>query len=1410
MNPIKTNLRSAWLGLPAALLLSASLPALAGNFSTDFNSGLPAGSTIYGNAAIYPSGGYTNSGYLLLTTNAASQNGAFVITNNLDNGAPVVSFSARFKCYIGPGSGGADGISFSYVPDLLTNPAPILFGEEGAGTGLVFEFDTYSNPPPAIDNIGVDIKWEGSELATLIFTGLRQSAWVDVAIALQPDGTVGVLYDGTWLYTNMFIGFPPAGMANGYFALGARTGGLWDNQLIDNLSISTFTNGTAFVREYRPVGRGVRADAVLDILLNDFNDPVTGNSQVDPSKISLVLDGASVTPTITQTPPLTSIHYAPPALFPPGSSHTVSLTYADQIAPTPNTNTLQWGFVAGTYATLPTNLLANPSLVSANPGFALRISQIGAHLGQSVARAENQLANLLIDPNTGLPYANYATIQATNEPGVINYSGAQVLGNFQTEQPNSFPGLPGALPDTTPTGDTNAALEAVTYLFLNANALYTLGVNSSDGFRLTLASTPDTFAQQQALADGVRAPANTFSTFGVALSGYYPFRICYFVGGMEPVNPTGDTPSLEFFSMDAAGNQVLINDTNTLGFIPALLPAQTLPYIRSVSPTAGSTGVPHSTGIDVTLVDGSLTVQTNSIQLQLNGAVVTPIISSNAGITSVHYQPAAAFTPNSSNFVQIAFTDSAANRRTNTWNFIVENILSQLWVIPPNSSTNATWAKWVTTGNTERGLAYNPKTGHALLVSRSTVSGGPGANGGIAILDGNTGIILGTMDVSLSAASGVGTFRLNMIDVADDGVIYACNLSTSAAQNFQIYRWQNETAPQTLVYNAAPTASAGTPRWGDDFVVRGSGAGTQIIASGNNGSANSVPLFTTFDGTDFNLTLYAPTGLPNGSVRLGIAFGCGNTFYGETSGGGNPVRYVSFNAPPATASALITNYTIVDYGGNATIGPIGVDIPNQRLIGDATSQVTGSSHSMNLYDLNTLATSGNNPPLDHKTFATSTGSFGTGAVDFSPDGTRVYTLDTGNGIIAFSLSPKLAAPTICAQPQKFMIWPTNSIGFMDVMAIGAPQSFQWRFNGTNILAGATNRTLDIYNVQQANLGWYNVVVSNALGRATSSLALLDIQMVITNPPTDQVVTQGNPVSFSAGVAGGAQPLGFQWRLNGVSISGATSSTYTIPNADYSNAAYAGYSVLVTDALTQAVATASVTLNVEPATPPAPGTGTGLFGMYFTNVNYGVATTPPNPFTGAPALTRVDPTVNFDFGTGSFDPGTYPNATDYFQVRWVGQLQPLYSQTYKFFTTSDDGQRLWVNGTKLIDDWALHGPTERNGNIALAAGQLYPITYEFFEKTGGAVAKLWWWSPSQVKAAVPMEQLYPGSGPLLTSFTTSISNGTNLVLNWVGTCVLQTAPVVTGPWTPLTTNAGPYTVNLNASPQQYYRLLSQEF
>jgi glucose/arabinose dehydrogenase len=145
-----------------------------------------------------------------------------------------------------------------------------------------------------------------------------------------------------------------------------------------------------------------------------------------------------------------------------------------------------------------------------------------------------------------------------------------------------------------------------------------------------------------------------------------------------------------------------------------------------------------------------------------------------------------------------------------------------------------------------------------------------------------------------------------------------------------------------------------------------------------------------------------------------------------------------------------------------------------------------------------------------------------------------------------------------------------------------------------------------------------------------------------------------------------------------------------------------------------------------------GTGDGLKGEYFDN----------SDFTNL-KLTRTDANVNFDWGAGSPDPTV---SSDTFSVRWSGQVQPLYSETYTFSTTTDDGVRLFVNNQQIINNFRNQSATETSGTITLQAGQKYDIRMEYFDNTGRAVSKLAWSSPSQVKQIIPQSQLYSAATP----------------------------------------------------------------
>lgn len=136
---------------------------------------------------------------------------------------------------------------------------------------------------------------------------------------------------------------------------------------------------------------------------------------------------------------------------------------------------------------------------------------------------------------------------------------------------------------------------------------------------------------------------------------------------------------------------------------------------------------------------------------------------------------------------------------------------------------------------------------------------------------------------------------------------------------------------------------------------------------------------------------------------------------------------------------------------------------------------------------------------------------------------------------------------------------------------------------------------------------------------------------------------------------------------------------------------------------------------------------GIRGEYFNNMD----------FTNPIAL-RTDNNINFNWGTGSPAPGVDP---DTFSVRWNGLIKPQYTETYTFYTNTDDGVRLYVNNVLIIDNWTDHALTENSGTITLTAGQKYNIKLEYYDNIFDAVVQLSWSSSSQSKQIVPSNRLY---------------------------------------------------------------------
>ena len=135
---------------------------------------------------------------------------------------------------------------------------------------------------------------------------------------------------------------------------------------------------------------------------------------------------------------------------------------------------------------------------------------------------------------------------------------------------------------------------------------------------------------------------------------------------------------------------------------------------------------------------------------------------------------------------------------------------------------------------------------------------------------------------------------------------------------------------------------------------------------------------------------------------------------------------------------------------------------------------------------------------------------------------------------------------------------------------------------------------------------------------------------------------------------------------------------------------------------------------------------GIKGEYFANTSRNIV--------GAPTLTRIDPSVNFNWGDpGGPDPSI---GVDYFSVRWTADLEIAVADDYTFITTSDDGARLWLNDVLIIDSWADQGATDHLSDPQTLEPGIYSLRMEYYEWTGGAVAQLSWQTPTVARQIIP--------------------------------------------------------------------------
>jgi hypothetical protein len=396
--------------------------------------------------------------------------------------------------------------------------------------------------------------------------------------------------------------------------------------------------------------------------------------------------------------------------------------------------------------------------------------------------------------------------------------------------------------------------------------------------------------------------------------------------------------------------------------------------------------------------------------------------------------------------------------------------------------------------------------------------------------------------------------------------------------------------------------------------------------------------------------------------------------------------------------------------------------------------------------------------------------------------TGLYTTATGTPL----------APAIQLQPQATGVY-SNDTAELTVIADGSgPISYQWQLNGSNVLNGsgiwgANMATLTLSNATAGSAGTYSVIISNAYGSVTSAPTALTVGTVTSSyeravlalgPLAYYRLNETNGSSIADDYAGG-----FDGSYAAAAVAGAAG----VPNPPF-----LGFETNNTAVQLPALVTNSWVL--APFGPLGFSNVTIMCWCYPIGVQNSRSTL---VFTrGAPAgaggLQYLNTTTlgytwnNNSSTTYSYNSGLAVPSNTWSMCAMV--VSPSNCVLYLFNPTN--GLRSATNAIAHTPDQFGYPGIWRIGDDSSIANGGHGFMGRIDE-----VAVF----PASLTRSQLLNLCQVATSPALT---TQLS-GPNLTLSWnLGT--LRSAPAVTGPWTPITTNS-PYTATLSGTTQQYYRV-----
>jgi hypothetical protein len=392
----------------------------------------------------------------------------------------------------------------------------------------------------------------------------------------------------------------------------------------------------------------------------------------------------------------------------------------------------------------------------------------------------------------------------------------------------------------------------------------------------------------------------------------------------------------------------------------------------------------------------------------------------------------------------------------------------------------------------------------------------------------------------------------------------------------------------------------------------GNASGSMSIVS----NATNSPLTIALSGNGMP-TVAISTQPANQSVVVGqtatfsvVATGSGNVTYQWKKGGTaiSGATAASYTTPTTTNADNGSIFTVVvtDSNGSLTSNPATLTVTATAVAPSITTQPANQTVTAGQTATFSVTATGTSP-LTYQWKKNGAAISGAASATYTTPATAIsdnnaqFTVTVTNSVTSVTSSAATLTvnvpTTISTQPANQTVTLGQTATFSVTATGTGTLTYQWKKNGTAI-SGATSASYTTPATAASDNGSsFTVTVTGAAGSVTSNAAILTVNAPpsITTQPASATVNVGQTASFSV-AAGGTAPLTYQWKKNGVAISGATSASYTTP-ATASSDNGAQFTVTITNGFGSVTSNAAtLTVNVPPTISTQPANQTVAVGQ----------------------------------------------------------------------------------------------------------------------------------------------------------------------------------------------------------------------